>query len=355
MFESFLVSPLTSLQLTPTGGTRLTCSPDSTFDDAFSRTNTTRYFASLNSEALQTFDSNASSFNVLQSDQEIIRMENETAGTFHIFNETISERERRTVILLAVLLDIFIFLRSMTSLIIGIVRIRKALSVEKSENCQRRGPQKSESKRKIMHMLSKKKWYESVMLSGSDVEMPIVRSSCTQESLLSLKNFLPETNSDPIPRPSFTDKQKYRESFPSCLPFECLLRLKMHDNRHRHFSRNFKFPKCQYQFYVKQPTERTSREGRFLKLFVVLGVVTVAFVSATWSDQILQPDVISSLTRMPKFSSLWLQICGDLKKDVTRCSEQNNDYDLPESDVFHWRTHLSHLQILMNLLITKGK
>lgn len=350
LFESFLVSPLTDLQLAPTGGTRFTCSRDSTFDDAFSRTNTTRYFASLNIEALQAFD-----FSTQQSDLEIIRPEYETAGTFYSFNETISEMERKTVILLAVVLDVFLFLRCVTALVIGIVRIRQALSVEKSGCCQRLVPPKSERKRKILHMLSKKKWYESVKLTGSDVEMPIVRSSCTQESLLSLKNFLPEANPDPISHPSCLDKRNYRESFASCLPFGCLLRLRLDENRHKHFSRNFKFPKYQYQFYIKQSTESSSGEGRILKLVVVLCIITVALVSARWSDQILQPDVILSLTRMPKFSSLWLQICGDLKQDATRCSDQNNYCDLSKSFVFHMRTHLSHLHVLMNLLITKGK
>lgn len=353
MFESFLVSPLTNLQLVPTGGTRFTCSRDSTFDDVFSRTNTTRYFASLSTEALQAIDFN-DSFSMQQSRLNTIQTEYGTAGAY-FFNKTISETERRTVILLAVVLDFFLFLRCLTSLVIGIIQIRQALSVEKSAHCQRLAPQKSERKRKILHMLSKKKSYESLKLTGSDVEMPIVRSSCTQESLLSLKNFLPEANRDPISHPSFTEKRNYRESFTSCLPFRFLLRLKLHDDKHKQFSRNFKSPKCQYQFYIKQSTESSSGEGRILKLIVVLGIISVALVSAIWSDQILQPDVILSLTRMPKFSSLWLQICGDLKKVVTRCSEENNDCDLSESFVFHMRTHLTHLHILMNLLISKGK
>lgn len=349
LFESFLISPLTNLQLTPTDDSRFSCSRDSTFD-IFSRTNTTRYFSSLSTEALRTIDSDTS-FNIQQSD--IIRMENETARTFYVFNETISEKERKTVIFLAVVLDIFLFLRCITSLVIGSARISRALSVEKSEHCQRLAPRKSEPMRKIVHMLSKKKWYESVKLTGSDVETPIVRSSCTQESLLSLKNFLLEANPVPVSRPAFTDKRNHRESFASCLLFRCLLRLKLHDNRHTNFSPNFKFPKCQYQFYIK--TEYSSREGQMLKLIMILAIVTVAFVSAIWSDKVLQPDVVLSLIRLPELSSLWLQICGDPKRDVMRCSEQNNGCGFSESSVFHFRTHLSHLHIIMNLLVANGK
>lgn len=341
LFQVHVVSPMNSLELSPNEYSGCASSWFNSFTDAFIRTDSTRFFASLTTSAHELFDNGSGAYDPDSTDDQFSFRENEKAEYKKIWNRVIVEINWRVVLFLGVLMDIALFVRRAVLLVVDVARIRKSLLS--------RIITKLEQKRRFVSLSSRRrKWYDAITLSGSESEVP-PPFVCPVSQKHGANNVAPPPNCTPNPPPDSPTSHRRDHNiadtvlntsrrFHSDSVVSALL------NSHK---RNT--TRTRGSFYRVRLDMQMSHVDRVFILTVILATVVFLFSFAVFCNAVLDPRFVLYFLNVRQFSTAWQGIFQRLKEDWTRWTEHSGT-EFAESDIRQARIYLSQLHVLANLM-----